>query len=159
VRPGDLSGGFTQDDFMITVRALVTAVWNINTHVLSQAAEARTILLIRPDIFDQTGLQNLNAKVRDNAILFNWFTPYPIYRKSRLFRLADGLFSRQQDDGPFDVGECWDHYFSYKELTRDYGNSGGFKEEDSFIPFLRSSFYRPRDVVTMLRILQRDMVV
>jgi hypothetical protein len=158
VRPSDLPTQLTQDSFLRSVRGIVTAVWNLNKFVLSDIRSIRVVLLIRPDIIDQSGLQNLNAKVRDNAIVFNWFTRYIEYRQSRLFKLADGILSRQQAAESWPFGQCWDSYFNYRELQRDRFSDSGMREEDSFIPFLRSSFYRPRDIVTMLRLMQRHLI-
>jgi hypothetical protein len=44
-------------------------------------------------------------------------------------------------------GVCWDHYFPYKPFIAG-------KYEPSFIQFLRFSFYRPRDIVTLLELLK-----
>lgn len=70
------------------------------------------------------------------------------------FEIADKLFRSQQDSEELrsaTVGEAWDHYFPYKVFNyrdREYTDS-------SFIPFLRFSFYRPRDILAYLSIMKK----
>jgi len=66
--------------------------------------------------------------------------------------MVDGILSRQQEkDLP--VGEAWDHYFPY--LLRNLRIAE--KEDNPFIGFLRYSFYRPRDIICYLKIMQEDV--
>lgn len=112
------------------------------------------MLLIRPDIFDKIGLHNMNNKLNDNYVLLEWKTTYQNYRTSGLFQVADKLFASQQErevKEKLTVGEAWDHYFPYKVFNhRDRNDT-----DSSFIPFLRYSFYRPRDILAYLSIIKK----
>ena len=109
---------------------------------------------MRPDIFLRTGLHNLNTKLRDNAVYLNWITTYKDYRGSLLFRVADRLLAAQQDFPAVSVGEAWDYYFPFQARTK--------KEQDegitSFLAFLRFSYYRPRDINSMIGTIQ-DFII
>jgi hypothetical protein len=111
----------------------------------------RAVLLIRPDIFDSIGLQNQNTKIRDNAVFLDWRTEYSAHRNSQLFDVVDHMLGSQQNP-PSSVGKAWDHYFPW--------NSPNVYEQystpTSFINFLRWSYYRPRDILTMLELLKSN---
>jgi hypothetical protein len=132
---------------------LANAIWTLNNDffpaIKDTPGRIRVVLLIRPDIFAALGIQNQNAKLRDNAALLDWRTTYAAYRKSGLFTMADRLLGSQQSE-MLEPGQYWDSYFPYEVKN--------FKTEESadssFIPFLRYSFCRPRDIVTMLSVLQ-----
>ncbi|MCD0419759.1 hypothetical protein LOC51_21300 [Rubrivivax sp. JA1024] len=151
VRPQSIE--FTS--FISAVRAIVNSVWSLNNEYLQRLDRApRCILCIRPDILDYVGLQNLNNKVKDNAVVFNWYTTYNDYRSSRLFALSDNILKSQQDNGQsFPLGMTWDHYFPYKSFQRT-GPSTREKTRDSFLGFLESSFYKPRDIISLLAVFQ-----
>lgn len=52
-------------------------------------------------------------------------------------------------------GEAWNHYFPYNASNSDKYE---LVSPTSFIEFLRYSLYRPRDIVTMLSILQENFI-
>lgn len=139
-------------DYLDCVKGLANAVWSINNDFFPSIRDfigrLRVVLLVRPDIFNSLGLQNRNTKLRDNSVVLDWRTTYPEHRESNLFMLADRMFSVQQDQAP-PLGEAWDHYFPFNAATV-YSEQ---KHLTSFIVFLRYSFYRPRDVLTILDIL------
>lgn len=105
--------------------------------------------MVRPDIFNSIGLQNQNTKIRSNSVVLNWGTEYANYRRSDLFRIIDHLISSQQD-GDNELGRSWDHYFPWDAPTI----KGQDNLKTSFISFLRFSYYRPRDIIMMLMIIQ-----
>ena len=109
----------------------------------------RAVLLIRPDIFQSIGLQNQNTKIRDNSVFLDWRTEYTNHRKSDLFKVIDRLLSTQQI-GSHEEGKAWDHYFPWDAPTV----MEKFENHSSFVSFLWQSYYRPRDIVIMLAILQ-----
>jgi len=114
----------------------------------------RAILLIRPDIFQSLGLQNQNTKIRDNSVLLDWRTTYKDHRSSSFFEITDRILAVQQTDRmPF--GSAWDHYFPFdsKNVREKFNNPS------SFIFFMRLSLYRPRDIITMLGILQENVAL
>jgi len=143
------------EEYMEIVKALVNAVWVLNTERLNSLSEryVRFVLLIRPDILEGVDLHNLNNKIRDNSVVLDWKTAYETYRPSKLFRLADRLLASQQTEPTnFGAGETWDHYFPYKVFNRKRDRDT--PSDSSFIPFLRSSFYRPRDIITLMTIMK-----
>jgi len=145
------------EEYLECVKGLANAVWSINNDFFSSIKDSqgrlRVVLLIRPDIFDSLGLQNQNNKVRDNSILLDWRTTYPEYRKSTIFAMADTLLKAQQDID-LDHAESWDYYFPYNAKNV----KSELKYTTSFIDFLRFSLSRPRDIVTMLSILQENFI-
>ena len=145
------------DEYLECIKGLAQAVWLLNTSTFQSSKvlkKLKIMLLIRPDIFDQMGLHNMNNKLNDNCVLLEWRTTYQHYRTSGLFEVVDKLFRSQQDVDDLktaDVGESWDHYFPFKVFNhrdRTYSDS-------SFIPFLRYSFYRPRDILAYLSIMKK----
>lgn len=184
------------DDYLECIKGLANAVWALNNdffaNIKGSAGRLRVVLLIRPDIFNSLGLQNQNTKIRDNAVLLDWQTTYPMYRESAIFSIADRLLCSQQSTS-LQFGDAWDYYFPYKitevfqpspkqptkrEKTKNpliqmlelkYGTEQITPEptevavpikieRDSFISFLRFSLYRPRDIITMLKILQQQFI-
>ncbi len=145
------------EHYLECVKGLANAVWSINSDFFSNIRDSRgrlrVVLLIRPDIFDKLGLQNLNSKIHDNAALQNWDTTYQSYRRSDLFQIADRMLASQQE-GPLLPGAAWDHYFPYN-TTNVVSQQ---LEASSFIAFLRYSLYRPRDILTILAIQKENFV-
>lgn len=140
-------------EYLECIKGLANAVWEVNNDffptVKGGEGRLRVVLLIRPDIFQSLGLQNQNTKIRDNSVFLDWRTEYSGHRDSDLFKVVDHLLSAQQSVSLKD-GDAWDHYFPW-----DAPNVGEkFDNHTSFIAFLRWSYYRPRDIVTMLSILQ-----
>lgn len=146
------------EGFIKVVAALVNAVFFLNDTIRRTAPNARSklVLLVRPDILDKAGMQNLNNKMRDNAVMLDWQTPYREYRHSKLFRLADQMLASQQHDQASSKmgGWWWDQYFPYKV----YNNRARKDTDNAFIEFLRNSFYRPRDIVTYLEEMRKSKV-
>lgn len=137
------------NEYLECVKGLANAIWSLNNDFfpnLKSTGKLKIILLIRPDIFSNLGLQNQNNKLKDNSILLDWKTNYSDFESSKIFLLADRLLLAQQEKNLF-PGKSWEHYFPYTPFV-----SG--KKESSFIQFLRFSFYRPRDIVTMLDLLK-----
>lgn len=137
------------EEYQSCVKGLANAVWNLNNNFFSSIKDSKgrikVVLLLRPDIFAELGLQNANNKIRDNSVLLDWQTTYPRYKSSSIFRIADRMLSVQQDNPQnYGLGYSWDYYFPFKSENKD----------DSFILFLRYSLYRPRDIITLMRIIQ-----
>jgi len=144
------------DEYLECIKGLVNAVWEINNDffpsIKGGKGRMRAVLLIRPDIFESIGLQNQNTKIRDNAVFLDWRTEYNAHRTSPLFEVVDHMLGVQQTP-PSAKGVAWDHYFPW--------NSSNVYEQystpTSFINFLRWSYYRPRDIVTMLELLKSNI--
>ena len=140
------------EEYLECIKGLATAVWSINNDFFANLKigfNLRVVILLRPDIYAHLGLQNPNNKLRDNGVLLNWITTFNGFKESPLFELVDTLLSSQQ---PFycTEGECWDHYFPYKIQNSKTGQI----TDNSFVSFLRFSYYKPRDFVSMISILK-----
>lgn len=151
IRPGSIP----YKDYLDCVKGLANAIWSLNNDFFPKIRDSkgrfRAVLLLRPDIFNSIGLQNLTNKVRDNSVFLDWRTTYPSYRNSDIFELSDKLLNSQQDD-PLSTGDTWDYYFPWRSHTtsptRDF--------DPSFIQFLRISYSRPRDIITIIQIMQEE---
>ena len=145
------------EDYLECIKGLANAIWHLNNDffpkIKDSKGRARVVLLVRPDIFESLGLQNLNTKIRSNSVLLNWVTEYNEYKKSKLFLLIDKLLSSQQND-TYKIGESWQKYFPYNAPKTER-----LKHVDytSFVEFLRFSYYRPRDIITMLDFLKENV--
>jgi hypothetical protein len=153
IRPDAIS----YEDYLACVRGLANAVWFVNNDFFANIKDSkgrlRTVLLVRPDIFNALGLQNQNSKIRDNSVILNWGTTYTEYRQSPLFKMTERLLSYQQDK-EFPPGAVWDYYFPFNTPSvRSYQ-----PRISSFINFLRYSLHRPRDILTMLSIMQENII-
>ena len=149
VRPASIA----YSDYFECVQGLIEAVWAINNDFLADIRDSkgriRVVLLVRPDIFLRTGLHNVNTKIRDNYVFLNWPTTYKDYRSSSLFKVADRLLSAQQD-GVLAPGAAWDYYFPFhaENIRNAEVSSNGVV--NSFLAFVRFSYYRPRDINAMI---------
>jgi len=145
------------DNYLECIKGLANAVWSINNDffpTIRDSGRLRVVLVMRPDIFDSLGLQNRNNKIRDNSVLLDWKTTYEQYRNSPIFSLTDKLLASSQTE-LLEHGKAWDYYFPYKAPTM----SSKKEKDDSFISFLRFSYYRPRDIITMLTILRENIIL
>ncbi|NQT31497.1 MAG: funZ protein [Deltaproteobacteria bacterium] len=151
IRPGLIP----YQEYLDCIKGLASAVWSLNNDFLSQIKGSkgrfRAILLMRPDIFNSLGLHNSTNKIRDNSVYLDWRTNYPNHRNSQLFLLSDRLLASQQET-ELEVGSAWDYYFPWKSKSRkpnrDY--------DPPFIDFLRLSYSRPRDIITIIQLLQEE---
>jgi cold shock CspA family protein len=150
------------EEYLDCVKGLANAVWSVNNDFFPSVRDSegrlRVALLVRPDIFNSLGLQNRNTKLRDNAVVLDWKTTYEAHRTSNIFKMADQMFSAQQDHKMM-LGVCWDHYFPFHAATVKYPQSTSPTTFTSFIVLLRYSFHRPRDILTILDILKEMYVV
>ncbi len=151
IRPGSIP----YDEYLECIKGLANAAWNLNIDFFSRIKDSKgrfkVVLLLRPDIFNSIGIQNQTNKIRDNSVYLDWRTTYPSYRTSHLFELSDRLLSAQNDTS-LDIGASWDQYFPWRSrstsIEREY--------DPSFFKFLRLSYSRPRDIVTMVQILKEE---
>lgn len=143
--------GIAYQEYIDCIRGLANAMWHLNHQVFPSFRDSpgrfKVVILLRPDIFASLGLQNQNAKIQDNAVYLDWLTTYPSYRESEIFEVADRVLSVQQDNATI-LGEAWDNYFPFVNA----------EDEPSFVSFLRFSFYRPRDINKMTRLLQDGFI-
>lgn len=142
--------GIDYSDYLECIKGLANAVWSINNDYFSTIKDSKgrikVTILLRPDIFNALGLQNANNRIRDNSVYLDWRIPYDRFEKSELYKLPNRLLSLGQNKA-LEKDSFWDNYFPYKVNVQN-------KDEHSFISFLRFSYFRPRDIVTMLNLLQ-----
>jgi hypothetical protein len=155
VRPADIE----YNDYFECVRGLIEAIWSVNNSFLANlkdvAGTIRVVLLVRPDTFLRTGLHNLNTKLRDNSVFLNWSTTYKDYRTSLLFKIADRLLSAQQElSVARRPGDAWDHYFPFHAENVKADSVSGEHGVNSFLAFIRFSYYRPRDITSLIGTIQ-----
>lgn len=145
------------EDYLECIKGLANAIWELNNDffptIKDSKGRARIVLLVRPDIFESLGLQNLNTKIRSNSVLLNWVTEYKEYKSSKLFNMIDNILNSQQEIKR-KLGESWFYYFPFNAHRSERLND---KDYTSFIQFLRFSFYRPRDIITMLDFLKDNV--
>lgn len=150
IRPADIEF----NTYIKCISGLAQAVWALNTEYFSNIRDSygriKIVLLLRPDIVDSLGYQNTNAKVRDNGIILDWKTTYQNFKTSRIFKLIDGILTKQQIKLPDGTNSTWSYYFPY-DLPNLFVAE---KVDDPFVGFLRSSYYRPRDIISYLLIMQ-----
>jgi hypothetical protein len=101
----------------------------------------------------------MNTKLRDNSVYLNWVTSYKDYHSSHLFRVADRLLSAQQPtEDNRQLGDCWDYYFPFHAENVKSQEVSAESGTNSFLSFLRLSYHRPRDINTMIKLLQERLV-
>nr|WP_222943276.1 funZ protein [Shewanella algae] len=153
IRPYDVK----YDDYLDCVKGLANAIWSLNSDLFGcikgSKGRLKTVLLVRPDIFDSIGFQNQNSKVKDNSVVLDWRTNYPEHRRSDLFHLADKLLNYQQPNG-LDAGQAWDYYFPFNSRSTHYETT----DLTSFVSLLRYSLYRPRAILVILSILKENFI-
>ena len=151
IRPGSIP----YEEYLDCVKGLAEAIWSINNdffaNIKDSKGKLRAVILLRPDIFNSIGLQNSTNKLRDNSVYLDWRTSYDNYRNSQLFLLADKLLSSQQTD-KLVLGNAWDYYFPWNAPTVNRER----ESDSSFLSFLRFSYSRPRDLVTMMKFMQDE---
>lgn len=147
--------GIPYDDYLECIKGLANAIWSLNNDffptIKGGKGRCRIVLLVRPDIYNSLDLQNQNSKIKDNSVYLDWQTVYSNYRNSNIFKVADKLLSTQQPT-PQEFGFCWNYYFSWDAKNVD--NLSESNQPTSFINFLRLSYHRPRDIITLLKTLQ-----
>ena len=140
-RPRDIDNA----QYFDCLTGLVNAVLEMNQSFLKER-NIKIMLLVRPDILYKMPVHNMNQKLRNNSVLLNWVTTYKKYVESKLFRIADDYFMKQQDK-EYELGVCWNNYFPYQIPDKRRFSRG---KDNPFIEFLRYSLYKPRDILTML---------
>ncbi len=143
------------EEYLECIKGLANAVWEINNDffpsIKGRKGRMRAVPLFRPDIFESIGMQNQNTKIRDNSVFLDWRTEYNTHRTSQLFEVVDHMLAIQQQPAPV-KGESWDYYFPWDSPNVHEK----YSTPTSFINFLRWSYYRPRDIVTMLEFLKSN---
>lgn len=156
IRPTSIS----QEDYVECLKGLTNAIWNLNQDFFACVKDRagfniKIVLLIRPDIFMAMDLQNQSTKIHNNSVVLSWLTTYQDYRNSKLFQLADKILTFNNDvkEEEISIGKYFDDYFPYKVPSKRAIN----EDDPSFVGFLRFSFYRARDIVTLLDLMKKNV--
>lgn len=154
VRPGTIP----YSEYLECIKGLANAIWELNNDFFPKIKDThgrcRAVLLIRPDIFNSLSLQNSTNKLIDNSVFLDWRTTYPAYKSSSLYNVFEQLLKSQQDDID-DSLEYWNFYLPWKRTSTNEKR----EFDDSFIDFLRLSYSRPRDIITMLSIMKEHHII
>lgn len=101
------------------------------------------MLLIRPDVFVKLNLYNSNSRLQDNCVFLNWASTESEYKTSKLLEVSGRYFSSQQTF-PINPVPAWHQYFG-----------GEVDAETQFKKLLRTTFQKPRDILTFIKIVRR----
>lgn len=130
-------------DYLACVKGLGEAVWQLNSdffgNIRDSKGRIKIVLLVRPDVFHALNLYNSNSRLRDNAILLDWATTETSLRSSQLYEATGKYFSSQQGVSVPAI-EAADQYLRAED------------DNSIFRRLLRSTFQKPRDVLTFVRI-------
>lgn len=144
-RPEDVPYG----DYLACVKGLGEAVWQLNTEFFGNIRDSqgriKIVLLVRPDVFHSLNLYNSNSRLRDNSVLLDWSTTEQGMRESRLYEATGKFFASQQQEETNDLAAA-DHYLAADE------------SQSIFRRLLRSSFQKPRDLLTFVKIARNVSV-
>jgi hypothetical protein len=136
--------GVSYQDYVECVKGLGEAVWQLNTEFFGSIRDSRgrikVVLLVRPDVFHALNLYNSNSRIQDNSVYLGWSTTEREYRSSKLYEVSGKYFSTQQHS-PTTPQLAWEHYYEIN------GSDGSV-----FRNFLKTTFQRPRDILTVIRI-------
>lgn len=145
---------FTTKEYEDCLKSLANAIWNVNTTVFRNMPDGKGYLKIvfsvRPDIFSKLNLHNQANKVRDNSVVLDWRTTYESFEKSLLYKLCNRLLA--YNNPGLEENEYWNYYFPwYTASTKPSSRDRDF----SFINCLRLSLSRPRDMISIMKAIQR----
>lgn len=131
-------------DYIECVKGLGEAVWQLNTEFFGSIRDTKgrikVVLLVRPDVFHALNLYNSNSRIQDNSVYLGWSTTEREYRDSKLYEVSGKYFSTQQNVS-VSPQLAWDHYYERE------GTDGAL-----FRSLLKTTFQRPRDILTVIRI-------
>ena len=152
--------GIEYKEYLSCIKGLMDAVWSLNNDTFSQSngskGKVKIVALVRPDIFQEVGLQNSTNKIINNSVFLDWRTTYTEYPTSNLFKLADRLLTYNQDEKyeAENVGRFFNYYFNWEGETRIESRG----PDTPFVEFLRLSYSRPRDIVTIIQTMKNIQI-
>lgn len=134
-------------EYIECVKGLGEAVWQLNTEYFNTIRDSKgrikIVLLVRPDVFHALNLYNSNSRLQDNCVFLDWSTTEKDYASSSLYELSGRYFSVQQN---FKINPqlAWEHYYFDQQ-----------KNGQVFKKLLKTSFHKPRDILTYIRITKK----
>ena len=146
---------FSEPEYQACIQGLANAIWSVNTDVFRAMPDSggflKVVLSIRTDMFSKLNLHNQANKNRDNSVLLDWRTTYQSYTTSPLYQLCNNLLTY---NNPIEGGQtAWDYYFPW---FTDSTNIEKRDNDSSFINCLRLSLSRPRDMISIMKAIQRQ---
>ena len=146
---------FSEPEYQACIQGLANAIWSVNTDVFRAMPDSggflKVVLSIRTDTFSKLNLHNQANKIRDNSVLLDWRTTYQSYTTSPLYQLCNNLLTY---NNPIEGGQtAWDYYFPW---FTDSTNIEKRDNDSSFINCLRLSLSRPRDMISIMKAIQRQ---
>lgn len=133
-------------EYMDCIKGLGEAAWQLNTEFFNGIRDSKgrikIVLLVRPDVFHSLNIYNSNSRIQDNTVFLKWHTTEANAAGSPLFEVI-GKFLASQNGSNVSPTDAWCNYFS--------DQPGGL---DVFKKFLRTSFQKPRDFLTFIKILR-----
>lgn len=146
---------FSEPEYQACIQGLANAIWSVNTDVFRAMPDSggflKVVLSIRTDMFSKLNLHNQANKIRDNSVLLDWRTTYQSYTTSPLYQLCNNLLTY---NNPIEGGQtAWDYYFPW---FTDSTNIEKRDNDSSFINCLRLFLSRPRDMISIMKAIQRQ---
>ena len=146
---------FSEPEYQACIQGLANAIWSVNTDVFRAMPDSggflKVVLSIRTDMFSKLNLHNQANKIRDNSVLLDWRTTYQSYTTSPLYQLCNNLLTY---NNPIEGGQtAWDYYFPW---FTDSTNIEKRDNDSSFFICLRLSLSRPRDMISIMKAIQRQ---
>jgi len=137
-------------DYIECIKGLSEAAWQLNAEFFNSIKDSpgriKIVLLVRPDVFHMLNLYNSNSRLQDNCVFLDWATTEREYRSSRLQEVSGRYFSSQQFNGASEI-DSWNQYFNgEKDAERIFKN------------LLKTTFQKPRDILTFIKIIRRNQV-
>lgn len=148
VRPPDLDA----EEYGNCISALIRAVYDLNTKVfgsmdLKDDREFKIIALTRTDIFLNSNLVNVTSCINDNCVELDWtYGNEKNFMYSKLYKMMNRVLGWDGITGEMPV----QIYFGF-DIAK-YGK-GSLK---AAMYIQRLSRLRPRDIVTMLNLIQEE---
>lgn len=135
-------------DYLECIKGLGEAVWQLNADffqgIKDSKGRIKIVLLVRPDIFHSLNLYNSNSRMQDNCVFLDWSTTERDLETSRLYE-ASGLYFASQQPSKVGNAEAWQNYFPANSSSR---------RDRPLQKLLKTSFQKPRDVFTSIKILR-----
>lgn len=139
--------GVPYPDYIECIKGLSEAAWQLNTEFFNAIKDSKgrikVMLLIRPDVFVKLNLYNSNSRLQDNCVFLNWASTESEFKTSKLLEASGRYFSSQQTL-LIDPITAWNQYFG-----------GEVEGATQFKKLLRTTFQKPRDILTFIKILRR----
>jgi len=143
--------GVSYREYIECIKGLGEAVWQLNTEFFSSIRDSKgrikVVLLVRPDVFHALNLYNSNSRLQDNTVFLDWTTTEKDFSTSPLYEVSGRYFSSQQTMKVTEQ-EAWEHYYP-SDLSSD---------DSVFRRALRTTFQKPRDIFTLIKISRSAML-